>query len=443
MIIGTSQFTRALPPVGGGVKGLRRPDGSDKGTITYTYDAAGGKHSKAVHETGAQVPWNGQTYSTDITTTTYYVGGFVYEAKQYGNAALPAAWSYGAREQYVGQEEGRIRALDAATAPNPDALHWAYDYFIKDHLGNVRMVLTDEKRSDVYPAATLEPARRGIEEQYYTINAAQVVDASTVSGLPAYTNSNGIPNNPPDAAFEAAGSGKVYRLNATDAKSGLGMTLKVMAGDKLDIFGKSFYGLSRDGNGTPSPQPLAELLAGFLGASGGVAGGHGVVDAGAVTGTGGLTSLLQGRAPTDPADGRPRAYINYLFFDEHLRFAGGGFSAVDASAYQLKDHHGELTGIEVPKNGYVYIYCSNESPVNVFFDNLQVVHTRGPVTEETHYYPFGLTMSGISYKAEGFGDPGNKLKYNGKEEQRGFRWIDTAGTSRFTPFFRPFIPACA
>lgn len=83
------------------------------------------------------------------------LGGAVYESKTTSPANSPND-DYTDKLQFAAQEEGRIRALyDNAAAP-ATITGFAYDYFIKDHLGNIRMLLTDEVKTIYYPAATLE-----------------------------------------------------------------------------------------------------------------------------------------------------------------------------------------------------------------------------------------------------------------------------------------------
>ncbi|MFN8250252.1 MAG: DUF6443 domain-containing protein [Ferruginibacter sp.] len=367
-----------------------------KGSVEYVYDAAGNKLKKIVHE-------NGQP-----DKITLYQAGAVYE-----NDVL----------QFIGHEEGRIRFKPSTTST---ADSFQIDYMLKDHLGNVRMVLTEEQEQNKYPIASMEDAKLATEQQYYNINSGFIRNTVTnpVPGLPAYINNdNGIGNNPPDANFEQANSQKLYRINGTENKTGLGITLKVMAGDKIDIFGRSYYSQAVSNNGTCGTCGLtaANLIAGFLSAPNAATstGVHGAVSNTIVENQAGsgINSILQSNQNAQAANNtnRPKAFINYILFDEQFKYAGGGASMVD-DAYTFKQHFSELQNIAVQKNGYLYVYCSNESNIDVFFDNLQVVQTKGAILEETHYYPFGLTMSGISSKAAN--TLTNKYKYNGKEEQR-------------------------
>lgn len=388
-----------------------KKDGStDKGTITYIYDAAGNKLQKRVVEYAAPGP-NNEPQRKVVTTS--YVGSYVYEQTNFDG-------STGASElQFFGQEEGRVRPTKDA---NGQVKSYAYDYFIKDHLGNVRMVLTDEIKQQVYPAATLEGdisssgSAAYIEKAFYAIDPTKVVAKSEASDISDYYNNNGNPpynNNPNSAVSEL--SQKLYKLQATSSGgvTGLGITLKVMSGDRINIYGKSYYN-QLNSTGTNYNVPVLGVLDGLLGAPGGTAAGKGVSGS-SINGIAALANPVQAflLAPErdDLLETKPKAYINWILLDENFKYVEGGFDPVDGAG-GVKSH--AILGREMKKNGYVYIYVSNQSPVPVFFDNFQVIHDKGPILEETHYYPFGLTMAGISSKAAGSLE-NKKTKFQGQE----------------------------
>lgn len=362
-----------------------------KGSIEYVYDATGNKLKKIVHE------------NNKPDKTTLYLSGLVFE-----NDIL----------QFAGHEEGRIRFKPGSGNTGT----FQYDYMLKDHLGNVRMVLTEEQQQDIYPAATLEPALVGTESNFYTIDQTKITPQTSIVGMGNYNypNNNGFPNNNPDCGTGTLcttdNSTKMYRLKSTENKTGLGITLKIMAGDKIDVFGKSYYYQNTTGTGGNTTLQVLDLLTAFLNAptAGAATALHGTVTpaqintSGGVAGINSMISQQQSESNANPT--KPRAFINVIFFDEQFKAVDFRISMVGNSTVLKQDHYADLQNLTAPKNGFVYIYCSNESPVDVFFDNIQIVHTRGSILEETHYYPFGLTMSGISSKAAGALE--NKKKWN-------------------------------
>jgi RHS repeat-associated protein len=366
---------------------------SGKGTITYTYDGFGNKLKKEIAETGQSLK------------TSLYVGPMVYE-----NDVL----------QFIAHEEGRLRFKPQAGSV---AASFQYDYMLKDNLGNVRMVLTEEQQQDRYPTATLEGSGTGSpvekEKDYYDFNSAFVVNKpanTTPTNLLDYVNDNGT-NNPNTFGDNTAISLKMYKLNAGTNRTGLSMVLKVMAGDKINILGKSYYQYS---GGVVSNTPItgSSIIAALLsvGGSGNLPAAHGATSTGLnnnVIGTLNPLNLFSTNNPINPSN-NVKAGINYIVLDEQFKYISGSFDPVSANTSGgLKAHL--IPNIPIPKNGYIYIYCSNESNIDIFFDNLEVVHDRGPILEETHYYPFGLTMAGISTKSAN--SLANKTLYNSKEKQ--------------------------
>ncbi len=194
------------------------------------------------------------------------------------------------------------------------------------------------------------------------------------------------------------------------------MISKVMAGDQFNLLAKSWYRRNTGATVDNAPFTATELLQSFVGLGGGnnPAAQHGATP-GLLTGntTGTLNPVGVLSNSNAPGSNNVKAGLCYILFDEQFKYVSGGYDPVNANdTGGLKAHL--LQQVTVPKNGYLYVYCSNESKLDVFFDNLEVIHNRDALLEETHYYPFGLTMAGISSKAAG--KLANNRKWNAGSE---------------------------
>lgn len=108
---------------------------------------------------------------------------------------------------------------------------------------------------------------------------------------------------------------------------------------------------------------------------------------------------------SNPSGNIPQAFLTVIFFDERFNFieAADGGVAQQQVAASVGSNGSSLTlaNIKAPKNGYAYIYISNQSNNDVYFDDLQVGLTTGNIIEENHYYAYGLKIAGISSKKLG------------------------------------------
>ncbi len=346
----------------------------DIGEIYYVHDAGGTRVSKIINDIRAG----------GLQTTTTYMAGFTYR-----NDTLES----------IAHEEGRVRMQDTVLV---------YDYFIRDHLGNIRATLTDGQKTDVYQA-TMETSNATLEDALFSRVS------STATNKPS--------------GFDGDGGNEMVSKLKGDAGGtivGPGKLLKVMAGDHVDA---SVYGWYDPGETSlalgggfilPVLDDIVTAVFGSAVAHTGAKGMHDARDMGSYLNPG-VVDFLSGQNNSQDS---VHAYLNWILLDEEqfkLVSGSSGFEQVPTiGAYdskQLLQANGG-SGIDIEKNGYLYVYLSNSNTsFTAYFDDLHIEHVHGKLVEETQYYPFGLVMAGISSKAAN--SASQKLKYNGKEEQKG------------------------
>ncbi|MCU7549221.1 DUF6443 domain-containing protein [Chitinophagaceae bacterium LB-8] len=371
---------------------VKDDNGNQKGTITYVYDAAGNKLKKVVAETGQP------------TKTTLYLFG------TYEDDVL----------QFLPQEEGRIRYKAADGS-------FVYDYFLKDHLGNVRMVLTEEVKTDPYETLTFEDANKSQQNAQWENSNGQSINVDGARGG-SQVNFGGTMTY-----------AMLVRKSSANGSIGATKFLKVMAGDRIHTKVDYFFNGPSSTNGVANPVGsfVNSLISSFTNTATpvGLLKGEATTITNQLQSNTAFTSFINPTPSSSGGDEAPKAYLCVLFFDEQFHF-----DQTSSRVYPVDYTPGVRNTIDrtfsnaitVGKNGYAYVYFTNESDELVYFDNFNLSHERGPILEETHYYPFGLTMQGISSKAMGGID--NKFEYNGIEHNESF------DLNTYDAFYRTYDP---
>lgn len=351
-------------------------------TITYSYDAGGGKIQELRYDA-----------NESSTTRQDYIGNYVYR-----NDSLLHLYRPEGRSVFDAEEDS-----------------FEEEYFVKDHLGNVRSTISSKAYDPQEYLGSYEVASAALEGMFFD-------------------HHDPIRDDRPGGGGDNNYAG---RLNGADEdrRTGTALLLKVMAGDLVGMQVNNYYENYEKGGDQPvdATKMLESIISTLTMGVGGFEGSEGH-DPGMVTKlftpanySGAFQDILDSITVTN----RPRAYLNYMFFNSKMELVPEASGAFQANGDNTWTEIGSPYPIEMPQNGYLAVFLSNASDGgscyncgDVFFDQVTITFSQGSLLEENHYYPHGLPMAALGSQSHDFS--GSRHRYQGNEQLKelDLGWMD-------------------
>ncbi|MBX7052564.1 MAG: hypothetical protein K1X54_11060 [Flavobacteriales bacterium] len=286
----------------------------------------------------------------------YYLSGAEYEVED-GSLVL----------RQMATAEGIVRpAFESET----NASQFIYDYFLTDHLGNVRVIISEGNATTETFTATMELNAIAAEEsefQYLPYSR----DAISI----------GYPSTAETGEFVAA-------LDIS-VDHGPARLSKVETGDEIVVSVQSWF---PDTEQNSNPLTLSTILTTI--ASNVASQGVGILDEGLLTLTtdptwqADLLTFLSGMESSYNSN-HPQGYLIYIYFNNALTIDPNYSGMLQVtSPDEIEELQTQL--LTMPGEGFFYTYLTNFSDNLVTFDNLTIRHKQGTLRNIHEYYPYGL-----------------------------------------------------
>jgi RHS repeat-associated protein len=377
----------------GKVINIRNQD--DKLMVSFTYDARGFRlNKKKFDENGA------------VSVTTWYV-------RDISGSTVATYEEYPTNSPQL--IEVPVYAYGRIGMFKPD---YGTFYEVNDHLGNVRAVVAGGIETTML--ATMENGRAGRESRDFfgmrTTVAAKDInhtpDIVTIDGQTDHLESNKVVrlNNRPNGQYRPnpVGGGTMLWVHPGDTIRSE-VYVKYARNDR----GQNRKNIIAFGNVVKSMSPVANAVE--------------------------LKKAFQILTRNDfralPVWGKldeaePPSFLNGLLFDKNMKLQSFDFDQVSSKARinpkNPKSPHEKLElEFVAEKEGYLYIYISNESKedIDVYFDDLRVIQIYGDIVAGGDYYPYGLEIEDRQVTLEEYRH-GYQGQHSERDQETGYNFFE-------------------